>query len=67
MQVDVVYVGTIHPTHKQCVQLMLKSGKSVLCEKPLTMNVQDTKSLIQLATNCELFLMEVCLFYYLNI
>ena len=61
MQIDVVYIGTIHPTHMQCVQLMLKSGKSVLCEKPLTMNVQDTKSLIQSATNCGVFLMEVWL------
>ena len=54
-----VYVGTIHPTHLSCVELMLSCGKSVLCEKPLTMNVQDTHSLIQTATKKNIFLMEV--------
>jgi dihydrodiol dehydrogenase / D-xylose 1-dehydrogenase (NADP) len=57
-EVDVVYVGTIHPTHHQCVKLMLESGKSVLCEKPLTMTQLDTTALIQTAKDCGKFLME---------
>ena len=59
MQVDVVYVGTIHPTHRQCVQLMLENGKSVLCEKPLTMSVQDTLQLAEISSKSGQFLMEV--------
>ena len=59
LQVDVVYVGTIHPAHCHCVKVMLQSGKAVLCEKPLTMNINDTKSLIQTAKDCGVFLMEV--------
>ena len=58
-QVDVVYIGTIHPTHLHCVQLMLKCGKPVLCEKPLTMNVRDTSLLIENFTKSGVFLMEV--------
>jgi dihydrodiol dehydrogenase / D-xylose 1-dehydrogenase (NADP) len=37
---------------------MMDAGKPVLCEKPLTMNARDTKSLIQLAKDSNLFFME---------
>ena len=59
LQIDVVYIGTIHPTHLRVAQQMLHSGKPVLCEKPLTMNALDTASLIQSATKSGVFLMEV--------
>lgn len=59
LQIDVVYIGTIHPTHLYAAQLMLQCGKPVLCEKPLTMNIQDTASLIEKANKCGVFLMEV--------
>ena len=59
LQIDVVYIGTIHPTHLRVAQQMLYSGKPVLCEKPLTMNALDTASLIQSATKSGVFLMEV--------
>ena len=54
-----MYVGIIHPTHYTCVKLMLDSGKSVVCEKPLTMNVRDTLSLTELSKERGIFLMEV--------
>ena len=59
LQVEVVYVGTIHPTHYSCVKLMLDNGKSVLCEKPLTMSVKDTVSLTEMAKDRGIFMMEV--------
>jgi dihydrodiol dehydrogenase / D-xylose 1-dehydrogenase (NADP) len=57
-QVDVVYIGTIHPTHAACTKLMMDAGKPVVCEKPLTMNAKDTKELIQLAKDKNLFFLE---------
>ncbi|XP_067001936.1 trans-1,2-dihydrobenzene-1,2-diol dehydrogenase [Anabrus simplex] len=56
--VDVVYVGTIHPYHLSISKLMLENGKPVLCEKPLTMNWKQTEELILLAREKKLFLME---------
>nr|CAD7435799.1 unnamed protein product [Timema monikensis] len=56
--VDVVYVGSIHPQHMQITSLMLNSGKPCLVEKPLTLNLKETKQLINLARNKKLFLME---------
>ena len=57
--VDIVYVGTIHPTHYDCSMKMLEYNKHVLCEKPITMNGIQTKKLIETARSKKLFLMEV--------
>ena len=57
--VDVVYVGTIHPTHYDCCMKMFEYNKHVICEKPLTMNAIQTKQLIETARSKKLFLMEV--------
>lgn len=55
---EVVYVGTIHPYHYSVVKLMLTHGKNVLCEKPLSMNLNQTSELVSLAKEKQLFLME---------
>ena len=57
-EVDVVYIGTIHPTHLSSAKKMLEAGKPVLCEKPLTMNAEETRAMIALAKEKILFLME---------
>jgi len=56
--VDVVYVGVIHPYHLKVVKMALESGKPVLCEKPLGMNVKETKEMIEMAKAKGVFLME---------
>jgi len=56
--VEVVYVGAIHPKHLEIAKMYLEAGKSVLCEKPLCMNVKETQELIQLARSKNVFLME---------
>ena len=57
-EIDVVYIGTIHPAHLSSARMMLEAGKPVLCEKPLTMNADDTRTLIKLAREKNLFFME---------
>lgn len=57
-EVEVVYVGAINPAHLEICKLMLNSGKHVLCEKPLAMNVKETKELVELARSKKLFFME---------
>ncbi|XP_042893616.1 trans-1,2-dihydrobenzene-1,2-diol dehydrogenase-like [Penaeus japonicus] len=56
--IDVVYVGVIQVHHLAVASMMLKAGKHVLCEKPLCMDVQETKQLIALAREKKVFLME---------
>ena len=57
-EVDVVYVATINTTHLAVCIMILGKGKPVLCEKPLTMNVRDTETLLKTAQDKGLFLME---------
>jgi len=57
-EVEVVYIGTIHPEHLKLGKLALDHGKHVLCEKPLCMNVKETVELVNYARNKKLFFME---------
>lgn len=56
--IDVVYVATPHGLHADHVQLCLNHGKAVLCEKAFALNLQQTKAMIDLAREKNIFLME---------
>lgn len=56
--VEVVYIGTLHTEHIRQVKQALDHGKHVLCEKPLAMNVKETKELVEYARQKKLFFME---------
>lgn len=57
-RIDIVYVATTHNFHFENVKLCLENGKHVLCEKPMTVNADEARELIKLATERNLFLME---------
>ncbi|XP_054892348.1 uncharacterized protein LOC129364010 isoform X2 [Poeciliopsis prolifica] len=56
--IDVVYVGVIHPYHLQACKLFINAKKNVLCEKPLAMNVKEVKEILDSAKKNDVFLME---------
>lgn len=56
--VDAVYVATPHSGHAEVVELALRAGKAVLCEKPLTHRLEETERLAALARSTGTFLME---------
>ncbi|XP_018428158.1 PREDICTED: trans-1,2-dihydrobenzene-1,2-diol dehydrogenase-like isoform X1 [Nanorana parkeri] len=56
--IDVIYIGAIHPVHKNLGLMCMEKGKNVLCEKPLAMNLAEVKELISAARNHNVFLME---------
>ena len=56
--IDVVYISTIHPLHKENSLICLKNGKAVLCEKPFTLNSKEAEELIKYARTNKIFLME---------
>ncbi len=57
-EINVIYIGTPHTEHKANTELCIRNGKAVLCEKPFTLNEKDTKYLISLAREYNVFLME---------
>lgn len=56
--VDVIYVCTPHPFHKENSLLALNAGKAVLCEKPFTINAKEAEEVISVARKKKLFVME---------
>ncbi len=56
--VDVVYVATPHPMHRDNAMLALRAGKPVLVEKPFAMNAVEATEIIELARAQRLFAME---------
>ncbi|GAB4079535.1 Gfo/Idh/MocA family oxidoreductase [Modestobacter muralis] len=56
--VEVVYVATPHAQHAAVVRAALTAGKSVLVEKPITINAREATELAELARERGVFLME---------
>src|SRR5512143_911116 len=66
-QVDAIYIATPHRFHFDNALQCLKSGKPVLCEKPLTVNAAEAQQLIETARANKVFLMEALWTRYLPI
>lgn len=56
--IDIVYIASPHNFHKSHAKLAMKYGKSVLCEKPVTVNHDDCLELVNMAREKNLFFME---------
>ena len=57
-EVDAVYVASPHPFHKEHSILCLEHGKAVLCEKPMEINAQRVRDMVDCARANGVFLME---------
>jgi predicted dehydrogenase len=57
-EVDVVYVATPHPMHRENAILALEAGKPVLVEKPFAMNAAEAREVVAVARREGLFAME---------
>ncbi|WP_249999512.1 Gfo/Idh/MocA family protein [Actinoplanes sp. M2I2] len=56
--VDVIYVATPHAFHSEVAHLCIEAGKSVLVEKPITLDLPDAAQLVAAARDKGVFLME---------
>ena len=56
--IDVIYIGTPHTFHLENSILCMRNGKSVLCEKALTINAEEAKKMVGVAREENVFLME---------
>lgn len=57
-RIEAVYIATPASEHKAGIELCLRAGKAVLCEKPLTVSSQEAADVITLARRSGVFLME---------
>lgn len=63
--VDVVYIATPHNFHYTQALSCIKNKKAVLCEKPVTLNDRQFRSLMEEASKNDVFLMEAMWTYFL--
>lgn len=56
-EVDVVLIATPNDVHKELAISAMKHGKHVICEKPVTMNVEDFEAMTAVAEETGLVLM----------
>jgi predicted dehydrogenase len=56
--VDVIYVATPHPGHKDATLTCIAAGKAVLCEKPIALNADEASEMVEAARTQGVFLME---------
>ncbi len=57
-ELDVIYIATPHSLHYENTLMCLNKGIPVLCEKPITINLKQLKTLADTARNKKVFLME---------
>ncbi len=57
-EVDIIYIATPHPLHRENTIACLQAGKAVLCEKPFAINAAEAQEMIDCARANGVFLME---------
>lgn len=57
-EVDAIYIAIPHPYHYEYAKKAIKAGKHVLCEKPITLEINETKELYKLAEKNNVILYE---------
>ena len=63
--VDIIYISTPHNTHIQYIKEALKHGKHVLCEKSITLNLQELEEAKKLADQHHVILAEAMTIYHM--
>jgi predicted dehydrogenase len=56
--VDVVYIATTHPFHREQALMAIDAGKAVLIEKPLALNAAHAREVLTAARDKRVFAME---------
>jgi predicted dehydrogenase len=57
-EIEAVYITTSNLEHESCIENALRSGKHVLCEKPLVLNAATARKLFELSKQTKCLLLE---------
>ncbi len=63
--IDAIYIATPNTLHLRNATDALRAGKAVLCEKPLTMSLQEIDTLTEVARKTGSYLMEALWTWFL--
>lgn len=65
--VDIIYISTPHNTHIKYLRQALKKGKHILCEKSITLNIDQLEEAKKLAEENNVILAEAMTLYHMPI
>lgn len=65
--VDIIYISTPHNTHIKYLRQALKKGKHILCEKSITLNIDQLEEAKKLAEENNVMLAEAMTLYHMPI
>lgn len=65
--VDIIYISTPHNTHIQYLRKALTNGKHVLCEKSITLNIDELDEAVSLARKNNVILAEAMTIYHMPV
>lgn len=57
-EINIVYIGTLNPTHKDLSIKAMNAGKHVLCEKPMALNSKEQEEVLSVSKKTNKFFME---------
>ena len=57
-EIDIVYIATPHISHAELSISAMNNGKHVLCEKPLGLNVNEARRMVETSKRTNRFFME---------
>ncbi|MDH3903536.1 MAG: Gfo/Idh/MocA family oxidoreductase, partial [Xanthomonadales bacterium] len=63
--IDAVYIASPHTMHFQNTLDAIEAGKHVLCEKPFTINPEESRKLFEIAGQSSVFVMEAMWTFFL--
>lgn len=57
-EVEVVYIGLVNDLHYEAMKKSIEAGKDIICEKPFTSNLYETETIIDMAKDKDLIILE---------
>ncbi|MBI9104149.1 MAG: Gfo/Idh/MocA family oxidoreductase [Spirochaetales bacterium] len=63
-EIQAVYIPLPNNCHLEWIKKAAKAGKHILCEKPLTLNSEETRKAFQIAEENGVYLMEAFMFQF---
>ena len=66
-EVDAVYIATLNNTHANLIIKSADAGKSILCEKPMTINKEEAKLVFEKLEKANVFFLEAIVLFFLGL
>jgi len=57
-EIDAIYISTLNNSHAKLIVDSARANKKILCEKPMTLNSQESKTVFKIIKDLDIFFLE---------